>query len=448
MADRRRAVALQAATLPFTPTDRPDERHDVPAIHRDRIAGCKDWLNQMKFLRPATKDDIVWEKIKRNWIGFLAATGRIPYKEVAALAPNRKIVQWGSVEGDETEKEGRERFQNDQRRRMTIQASFWNHLDSLERHTEKWPQEARLALNSMDKEHADKPFETLAPIWELNKRRRTQAIWYSLVAFLLHSHDEGTLKEMGLILNEEQVDDLMDIEQEVWNVNVHPRELATQPEVLSEVWGRTQALLTGSILKMRSTARNNPLLWWICILARSAVSGETDFISSGRFNRNPLPMDVDIAGRVQAILHYAKVFVLESSFWSWDDEATRFAVGLDINPIDIKWLHIEGRNRPITMDDGICDRPDWQAMIHRLRTNASKFLGGKKGTALYGARLLEKALQDHTHAGRLMARKFAETNDLLMIVGDQVWQGASVWRDLWANRCRFMMERLSVAYAK
>lgn len=443
MADLRRAAALQAATLPGTPTDRPDERHDVPAVRRDRIAGCKDWLNQMKFLRPATKDDMVWEKIKRNWIGFLAATGRIPYKKVAALAPNRKIVQWGSVEGGETEKEGKKRFQDDHRRRMTIQASFWNHLDSLERHTEKWPQEARLALNSMDKEYADKPFETLAPIWELNKRRRTQAIWYSLVAFLLHSHDEGTLKEMGLILNEEQVDDLMDIEQEVWNVD--PGELATQPEVLSEVWGRTQALLTGSILKTRSTARNNPLLWWICILARSAVSGETDFISSGRFNRNPLPMDVDMAGRVQAILHYAKVFVLEASFWSWDDEATRFAVGLDIDPVDIGWLHVEGGSRPDVADDGTRDKVAWRAMLDRLRTNARKFLGGESGTVLHGARLLEEALKersergalrvaidntDHNPARGLIAREFARTNELLMMLGDQVWQGASLWHDL------------------
>lgn len=44
-------------------------------------------------------------------------------------------------------------------------------------------------------------------------------------------------------------------------------------------------------------------------------------------------MDVDMAGGVQAILHYAKVFVFKSSFWLWDDKATRFAIELDIDPI-------------------------------------------------------------------------------------------------------------------
>lgn len=36
----------------------------------------------------------------------------------------------------------------------------------------------------------------------------------------------------------------------------------------------------------------------------------------------------------------------------------------------------------------------------------------------------ERRTYRRTYAGRLMARKFAETNELLMMLGDQVWQKA------------------------
>lgn len=43
-------------------------------------------------------------------------------------------------------------------------------LDVTESLTEKWPQEARTALNGADKAGATKPFETLAAIWDLRGR--------------------------------------------------------------------------------------------------------------------------------------------------------------------------------------------------------------------------------------------------------------------------------------
>lgn len=73
-------------------------------------------------------------------------------------------------------------------------------------------------------------------------------------------------------------------------------------------------------MKEKSTARGNPIIWWMCVLVRSAVSGEVDYISKGRFNRNPLPMDMDLAARVGAVIHYSKALVLDRAFWSWEDK--------------------------------------------------------------------------------------------------------------------------------
>lgn len=53
------------------------------------------------------------------------------------------------------------------------------------------------------------------------------------------------------------------------------------------------------------------------ILVRSAIAGEKDFISSGWFNNNPMPMDADIRGRLQAMVHYSKVLVLDHALLSW-----------------------------------------------------------------------------------------------------------------------------------
>ncbi|KAK6703758.1 hypothetical protein QX201_010736 [Fusarium graminearum] len=104
---------------------------------------------------------------------------------------------------------------------MIIQSAFWNDLDGMEGMTERWPQAARAALNSMDgRGDSDdggnqNAFETLAAVWDLGKRRRYQSIWTSLVGFITHAHSRGTLEDMGMRLTESQLDDILDIEQEV-----------------------------------------------------------------------------------------------------------------------------------------------------------------------------------------------------------------------------------------
>ena len=79
------------------------------------------------------------------------------------------------------------------------------------------------------------------------------------------------------------------------------------------IWETILSFPTKALVKKISTARNNPLVWWVAILVRSTISGEEDFISSGRFNKNPMPIDLDMGG-LGAMVHYSKVFVLDYAF--------------------------------------------------------------------------------------------------------------------------------------
>ncbi|KJZ68432.1 hypothetical protein HIM_12176 [Hirsutella minnesotensis 3608] len=264
-------AALRRATQPDTDTDRKDEKHDVPALTEADRAGCERWLNKVNFLQPG-KDEDIWKNIKRNWIGFLSATSEMPD---ATLAPNRKVVRFDELDG-ESERGRTRRFREDRQQRMVIQSSFWNELDGLEAMTQRWPPTARVALSAMDTEPSQDPFQTLAPIWKLGQRRRYQAVWTSLVAFLVHSQAEGTLEEMGLKLDEDQTHDVLDVLESAGQVNL--RDIGRVKGgrvkgVFHDVWVSIHGLLTSAMVKEKSTGRNNPMVWWLTILVRSAHRG-------------------------------------------------------------------------------------------------------------------------------------------------------------------------------
>lgn len=114
---------------------------------------------------------------------------------------------------------------------------------------------------------------------------------------------------MELHLRVDLKDDLIEVLDQVSRVRV--RDAADMiPGALDELALALHQLLFKAIRKKGSEGRNNPLVWWAAILARSVWEGQKDYISSGRFNMNPLPMDVEIIGRVDAIMHYGKIVVL------------------------------------------------------------------------------------------------------------------------------------------
>lgn len=64
------------------------------------------------------------------------------------------------------------------------------------------------------------------------------------------------------------------------------------------------------LTEQRATSEGNPLLWWTIILVRPSLEmGSDNFISTGRFQSNTLPIDLDIQQRVDRIVHFARVFL-------------------------------------------------------------------------------------------------------------------------------------------
>ena len=400
-------MALQRSTQPDLLPQNKEVRHSIVPLSETQRAGCKTWLQEMNFLRPGEEEDEeVWAKIKRNWIGYLSATSPTP--EVA-LAPNRKVVQFtGGDEDDDGVENARgqkRRFADDRQRRMTIQSAFWNDLDLMEAMTERWPRAARVALNSMDEGNGGDgdqgAFESLAAVYDLGKRRRYQSIWMSLVGFIAHSHSEGTLGEMGLRLTESQIDDILDIEQEIWQIDTRAIARRREKGGFEDVWVPIRQLLIEALRKPKSTPRNNPLVWWIAVLARSAVSGDSDidFISRGRFHKNPMPMDVDLRERLEAIVHYSKVLVLDGAFSTWSERSERsewvMEVQSRLNMVSFEWIDDEGGSRPAgpSGDGGPVYSTDaWQSVVAHIAEQTERHLGGKQKTAIYRLRMLANAM--------------------------------------------------------
>ena len=370
-----RDQVLQSLTGPGTKTEWSDEKYDVPPLRDADRSGCEAWLSSIDFLWPST-DDIVWDKIQKNWISFLTATSLKPN---TILAPNRKVVRIHP----ESVNANAQRFRQDRLFRRKVQKALWERIDSLEALSERWPPRPRLILNQATDETAVSPFESLVPNPLLRWQRRLNAVWTSLVCFLLYSSDEGTLDEMGLHLNEDLADDILDIKQDELMSGCEQGKINLQASI--------HALLTRLITDTTATPHGNPLLWWMAILVRSAISdGPDDYISRGIFNMNMLPMDLDMRGRVKAVEHYCKVFILNYTFSTWDtNEQSLSEVQSQLNQVDNNWIEDDNATRPpASLDSRTCQSPAWRDLLHHLRGNCRKFLGRREGTVMHQIRLL------------------------------------------------------------
>ena len=370
-------------TGPEVRTEWCDERSDVLPIKVAERSACERWLDSVGFLA-AGKDDKAWEAIKRSWVSFLSATSTKPDP---VLASNRKVVQFHDI-GEESSEERKKRFGMDRKQRRRIQVAFWHRVDELEALSERWPAAARRILNQSTDGPDAQPFTSLASKWLLPRRRRFQAIWTSLVCFLAHSLDEGTLEEMGLVLNEEQEHDVLDVMQAAMPENGWWDKMGLQAAI--------QSLLTKAIMDSHATAQNNPVLWWAAILVRSALSeGDGDYISRGRFLMNILPMDVNIGERIEAVEHYSKVLVLDQAFGRWEGTTERIReVEGDLNAVDNWWLNADSGPRPDdSLDKRTCSSLGWKEMLRHLKQEGKAWLGGTEGTLMYEVTRLGRELR-------------------------------------------------------
>jgi hypothetical protein len=370
-----RTTALLESTTPTTRTEWYDERWDVPGIKESDRARCQSWLESSGFL--AASDAQKWEAIKTNWISFLSATSMKPN---AILAPLRKAVRFGPRDF-ESPKDQASRFKSDRKTRRSLQQAVWKMLDGLEGLTERWPSKARETLNEPFDGGVVMPFETLVAKVNLRRRRRMNAVWTSLICFLVYSYDEGTLQEMGLFVSEELGDSILDIMEAeltfgcpvMTDAPIGPLETAVQD------------LFTEMITDSKATFPSSPLLWWIGVLVKSALSqGPDDYISRGRFNMNILPMDLDIRGRLEGLAHYSKVLVLDLTINTWQPAPIRLQeVQRELNEVNIEWLNADNDRRPAAgMDQRMCSSAAWKDLLKFLRKQRKEFLGEQKGTVM------------------------------------------------------------------
>lgn len=366
---------MRLITEPNTSTGWVDERHDAPPIGDAERQGCEEWLRDIDFLVPG-EDDERWDRIRMNWISFLAATSAKPD---ARLAPNRKVVQFGD-DGDismngvghftESDEAGKRRFRIDRKQRHTIQKAFWTGMDELEGLSERWPRDARVLVNERIEGKDAGPYESLAAKGQLPRRKRFCSIWMGLICFLVHSQDEGTLAEMGLHLSEAQVDDILDVMQAAsplmsWN----------QKGLRASIW----ELLLPALYTPGAAPSDNIVLWWVAILVRSALSGQEekpDYISQGRFNMNILPMDLDLGERLGAIVHYSKVLFFHQTFLNWKAKPQwKEEIIRDMDQVNLDWLDKDDGVRPAPdADKRKCDTAAWKSLLQLLQERINDWM--------------------------------------------------------------------------
>jgi hypothetical protein len=376
-----RAEALRESTQ-SPRTQWPSERTDVPPIREANRARYQKWLESSGF--PAASDPKIWEAICTNWIGFLSATGSMPKRE---LAPCRKIVTW-EPRGSESPQAQKKRFQQDRKTRRCIQEAVWLQFDVLQTLAERWPVPIRTIVNRAGLGTEQGPFEGWAAKINLTKRRRGDSILAGLVCFLVYSHDEGTLEEMGLELSEDLLDSIMDVkEADAWHGQIFQKMDRDSGPVEAAV----EELVTELITDPKATFRTNPLLWWIGILVQSSLQTDgIDYISRGRFDLNILTMDMDIEERLEALLHYSKVFVLDHSMKTWKTSATQMdEVRASMAAIDMEWLNADDGQRPAASADmRTCQSAAWKDIVKHIRAQSKAFLGDQHKTVAKQLRVL------------------------------------------------------------
>lgn len=378
------ALRLNELIGPTNPTEWSDEQHDQPPVQDQDRAALQSWLDSCT--APVATDAAAWSAVVKNWIRFLTATSRRPNAE---MAPNQKKIQWLS-QIPETDTDRAQRFRQDRRQRRSVQHAVWRLFDNLDALTERWPPQSRLMLNQITDGPTAEPLCTLMD--QFRRQRRWNAVWTSFVCFLLHAFDEkDALREMGLDLSEDVADDLMDIQQALLDEG-YPLNTETSLELVENA---LLAFFTRMLTDTHPTAQSNPLLWWVAVLVRSALSHaqephRDDYISSGQFNANLMPMDLNVRGRLEALLHHSKIILLDRAFNLWQPRASwRLQVEQDLNTVNNTWIGKFGGERPDPdLDRRRCDSPAWRDALAHIEKECQRYLNGQHPTAMREVRRL------------------------------------------------------------
>ena len=157
------------------------------------------------------------------------------------------------------------------------------------------------------------------------------------------------------------------------------------------VEGAIEELVTELTTDPKATYRTNPHLWWIGILVQSSLQTDgDDYISRGQFDLNILTMDMDIKKRLEALLHYSKVLVLNYSMNTWKTSAVRTdEVRASMAAVDMRWLNADDDQRPAASADiRRCQSAAWKDIVKHIRVQSKAFLGDQPRTVAKQLRVL------------------------------------------------------------
>ncbi|KAF2182308.1 hypothetical protein K469DRAFT_231526 [Zopfia rhizophila CBS 207.26] len=96
-------------------------------------------------------------------------------------------------------------------------------------------------------------------------------------------------------------------------------------------------------------------------------------------------MDLDARGRLDALLYYAKVFLLDMAFYTWEPvpKTQVLEVQKDLNIMDNSWIGQFSSERPACRPDNrTCDSPAWKSILNHIETTFAEYRGGQEGTAM------------------------------------------------------------------
>jgi hypothetical protein len=384
---------LTSLTGPTKTSQFLDDRYDLLPVNPQHHPFLQATLISTN--SPIAQDPNVWHATTTKWIAFLSATCPTPSP---ILSPLSKKFRWG--DRPESAQDQRERFNLDRRTKRSLQCATWRLLDNLEALSERWPKPARLILNRIPHGPDTLPFQSLVD--DFHKERRWNSVWASFVTFLLHAFDDNALPEMGLRVPEypDCDDDGDDDDDSLENTLIDIQEALlyeNYPIVTDDSPGLIEDKLHTLFLKLLvdpcPSPESNPLQWWLNILIRSALAdGPDDYISRGRFSSNILAMDLDIRDRIEALLHFSKVLLLDHAFNSWKPSPESLKeVQDDLNRVDITWIGTHGGDRPDpSLDRRTYDSPAWQHLLTHLENELQGLLSPTSSTITgYILRLLQ-----------------------------------------------------------
>ncbi|KAI9784804.1 MAG: hypothetical protein M1839_001534 [Geoglossum umbratile] len=177
---------------------------------------------------------------------------------------------------------------------------------------ERWPRAVRRELNKTSRQAQLEWFNTWARPRDLEKRKQAVAVWYNMISFIEYhwDYDSKRLAQMGLCMTEE-------MKQIVDNISLYAR-TTPKAKAMKEM---IQNFYTRAVMDRNTSAKENPLLWWIAVVMQSEVLD-----TQARLPIAGMEDELDFKGKLEALDHYARASLAEvqgslnSNRINWVDE--------------------------------------------------------------------------------------------------------------------------------